>query len=84
MIDYAIQHRVSVFEAGAQGEHKFLRGFVTRPCFSAHRMLHPEGQRAIGQFLDTEREYVQKTILEYNSQSPLKHIREESRCALDD
>ncbi|MEQ9364407.1 MAG: GNAT family N-acetyltransferase [Leptospirales bacterium] len=76
LIDYAIEHGVKVFEAGAQGEHKFLRGFETRPCYSSHWMSHPEGQRAIQQFLETEREYMHQTIQGYNSQSPLKHLRE--------
>ncbi|MCR9144591.1 MAG: GNAT family N-acetyltransferase [bacterium] len=76
LIDYAIQHGVKVFEAGAQGEHKFLRGFETRPCYSSHRMSHPEGQRAIRQFLETERDYIHQTIHGYNAQSPLKHLRE--------
>ena len=76
LIDYAIEHGVKVFEAGAQGEHKFLRGFETRPCYSSHWMSHPEGQRAIQQFLETERDYVHQSIQEYNAQSPLKHLRE--------
>ena len=78
LIDYAIQHHVQVFEAGAQGEHKFLRGFVTRPCYSSHRMVHPDGQRAIQQFLETERGYVHQTIQDYNMQSPLKYLREQN------
>lgn len=78
LIDYAIEHGVKVFEAGAQGEHKFLRGFETRPCYSSHWMAHPEGKRAIQQFLETERDYVHQTIEEYNTQSPLKHLREQN------
>jgi len=75
LIDYAIAQGVEVFEAGAQGEHKFLRGFATRPCYSSHWMLHPQGQRAIEEFLQQERGYVERSIEGYNRHSPLKELR---------
>lgn len=74
LIDYAVEHGVEVFEAGAQGEHKFARGFATMPCYSSHWMAHPEGRRAIGGFLENERMYVGRAIAESNTHSPLKHL----------
>ena len=31
LIDYSIRNGIDIFEAGAQGEHKFLRGFAAVP-----------------------------------------------------
>jgi predicted N-acyltransferase len=39
-IERAIVHRIPLFEAGAQGEHKLLRGFEPRPTYSAHWIRH--------------------------------------------
>jgi len=75
LIEYAIERGVELFEAGAQGEHKFLRGFVTRPTYSSHWLAHPGGREAIRRFLDEERCQVQATIAHYNSLSPLKYVR---------
>lgn len=75
LIEYAIQEGIELFEAGAQGEHKFLRGFAARPCYSSHWMVDPAGRAAIARFLDSERAYMQQAIGEYNEQSPLKPLR---------
>ena len=54
-IDYAIRHRLAVFDAGVQGEHKLLRGFdpVTVPSF--HWYAHAGFARAIADFYAEER-----------------------------
>jgi predicted N-acyltransferase len=75
LIDYAIKNGIETFEAGAQGEHKFLRGFVTRPTYSAHWLAHAGGRDAIGRFLDEERSHTLDTIQRYNALSPLKYLR---------
>jgi predicted N-acyltransferase len=75
LIEYAIAERVRVFEAGAQGEHKFLRGFVARPIHSAHWIAHPGGRTAIARFLEDERRRMRRTIDEYNRVSPVKAER---------
>jgi predicted N-acyltransferase len=75
LIDYAIATGVRLFEAGAQGEHKFLRGFVTRPTHSVHWLAHPGGRAAIESFLAEERVRVSAAIDEYNGLSPLKYLR---------
>ncbi len=75
LIEYAIQEGIELFEAGAQGEHKFLRGFAARPCYSSHWIVDPAGRAAIARFLDSERAYMSQAVLDYNEQSPLKPLR---------
>jgi predicted N-acyltransferase len=40
-IERAIERGLPLFEAGAQGEHKLLRGFDPVPTYSAHWIRHP-------------------------------------------
>jgi hypothetical protein len=53
-IERCIERRVSLFEAGAQGEHKLLRGFAPSPTYSAHWFQHDGLDRAIRAFLREE------------------------------
>jgi len=46
-IERAIARRLPLFEAGAQGEHKLLRGFEPCPTYSAHWIRHAGLARAI-------------------------------------
>jgi len=46
-IDRAIERGLPLFEAGAQGEHKLLRGFEPSPTYSAHWIRHPGLAEAI-------------------------------------
>lgn len=39
-IERAIDHRLALFEAGAQGEHKLVRGFEPCATYSAHWIRH--------------------------------------------
>jgi uncharacterized protein len=57
-IERCIERGVPLFEAGAQGEHKLLRGFEPARTFSAHSFRHPELDRAIRAFLAEEAEAV--------------------------
>lgn len=75
LIEYAIAHGMRLVEAGAQGEHKFLRGFNARPTYSAHWIAHPGGRRAIAEFLEREREQNEAMIDGYNRVSPVKSER---------
>ncbi|MCL4243799.1 MAG: GNAT family N-acetyltransferase [Candidatus Dadabacteria bacterium] len=74
LIDYSINNGVDIFEAGAQGEHKFLRGFGAVPTYSSHLILNETAGRAIGKYLDRERGYTEGLIEQYNLQSPLKYL----------
>ncbi len=75
LIEYAIQKGIKKVEAGAQGEHKFFRGFAPQPCYSGHLFFHPGGQKAIQNFLEKEAEHVNSVIESYRLQSPLKALR---------
>jgi uncharacterized protein len=59
-IEYCIEHGLSRFDAGAQGEHKLLRGFEPLCTFSYHYIPHAEFARAIDLFLEEEKEYVEQ------------------------
>lgn len=58
-IEYAIEHGLKSVEAGAQGEHKLLRGYVPVPTYSAHYIANPALRRAVDDYLVREREYVE-------------------------
>jgi predicted N-acyltransferase len=53
-IDRCIARGLPRFEAGAQGEHKLVRGFLPSPTYSAHWMRHPGLRAAIEDFLPRE------------------------------
>ncbi|TGK04065.1 N-acetyltransferase [Leptospira langatensis] len=71
-IEYSIQNGLTIFEAGAQGEQKFLRGFPAVPTYSSHFIFHEGARNAIERFLENERMNMQEMILETNLHSPLK------------
>lgn len=53
-IDRAIEKKLPLFEAGAQGEHKLLRGFEPSPTYSAHWIRHPGLSAAIEDYCQRE------------------------------
>jgi predicted N-acyltransferase len=53
-IERAITRGLPLFEAGAQGEHKLLRGFDPMPTYSAHWIRHPGLAAAIEDFTQRE------------------------------
>lgn len=57
-IDYAIAHKLARVEAGAQGPHKLARGYMPQTTYSAHLIADPSLRRAVAQYLDEERLYV--------------------------
>ncbi|MFJ4141645.1 GNAT family N-acetyltransferase [Pseudomonas sp. NPDC089734] len=54
-MDYAIEKGLQRFDAGAQGEHKLIRGFEPQVTRSWHYLLHPGLKDAVSDFLDQER-----------------------------
>jgi predicted N-acyltransferase len=61
-IDYAIAHKFTRVEAGAQGEHKLVRGYMPVPTYSAHYIAHAGLRRAVGDYLKQERAAVAENI----------------------
>ena len=54
-MDYAIAHGIQRFDAGAQGEHKLIRGFEPVITRSWHYLRHPGLKAAVSDFLERER-----------------------------
>jgi predicted N-acyltransferase len=53
-LDMAIGERLSRFDAGAQGEHKLVRGFEPVLTRSWHYLCHPGLRAAVAGFLHEE------------------------------
>jgi hypothetical protein len=71
-IDFAIQHRLGVVEAGAQGEHKIARGYLPQTTYSAHYIADPALRRAIADYLKRERAYVAEAGRELTDAGPYR------------
>ena len=71
-IDFAIARGLKRVEAGAQGEHKLLRGYLPVPTWSAHLIAHKGLARAVDDFLVAEREAVAENIAELARHAPFK------------
>jgi hypothetical protein len=71
-IDYAIAHKLAKVEAGAQGEHKLLRGYMPVPTYSAHYIAHTGLRRAVSEYLANEREAVAEHIEALAEHGPFK------------
>ncbi|QRG05199.1 N-acetyltransferase [Xanthobacter dioxanivorans] len=78
-IDYAIAHKLRVVEAGAQGEHKLARGYLPATTYSAHYIVHPGLERAVAQYLDRERAYVEEDACVLTELGPFRRGREEEQ-----
>ncbi len=53
-IDYCIAQGLTRFDAGAQGEHKLIRGFEPVATWSLHHIQQPDFDRAIAAFIADE------------------------------
>ena len=71
-IEFAIERGMTLFEAGAQGEHKLARGFLPKITYSAHDIYHPAFRRAIGQYIEEEKKYLAGTMEMYKRHDPYK------------
>ncbi len=59
-IDFAIEKGLDRVEAGAQGEHKLARGYMPTPTYSAHWIPNPSFRRAVANYLEEERRYIER------------------------
>jgi len=71
-IDYCIREGLSRFEPGTQGEHKLSRGFTPMATWSNHWIANPGFARAIGRFLDQERDHINAYMRELASHTPYR------------
>jgi predicted N-acyltransferase len=77
-IDFAIQHRLKVVEAGAQGEHKIARGYLPQTTYSAHYIADRSLRRAIADYLKRERAYVAEAGRELSEAGPFRKAADEA------
>jgi predicted N-acyltransferase len=71
-IEFAIARGLKKVEAGAQGEHKLLRGYLPVPTYSAHYIAHRGLRNAVSDYLDREREAVAENIEALAEHGPFK------------
>ncbi len=71
-IDFAIARGLKRVEAGAQGEHKLLRGYLPVQTYSAHVIVHKGLSRAVDDFLEAERTAVTENIAELGRHAPFR------------
>jgi predicted N-acyltransferase len=71
-IERCIQRGIPLFEAGAQGEHKLVRGFMPRETYSAHWIRHPELRRAIRAYTQEEARVIEQRMRAFAEYGPFK------------
>ena len=71
-IEFCIEHGITTFEGGAQGEHKLARGFLPVTTWSAHWLAHPQFSRAVEDFLQRETRGIIQYVDELNDSNPFK------------
>jgi predicted N-acyltransferase len=71
-IEWAIQNGIKRFEAGAQGDHKLKRGFLPKPCYSAHWIEHLGLAESVYHFLEREADGIHVAIARIEEHSPFK------------
>jgi hypothetical protein len=62
LIERAIARRCTLFEAGAQGEHKLKRGLAPAFTHSAHLIRHPGLRAAIADYVAREAQAVEQEL----------------------
>lgn len=73
-IDFAIARGLDKVEAGAQGAHKLLRGYMPTPTYSAHYIAHTGLRRAVAEYLERERAAVAEHIEDLAEQAPYRKV----------
>lgn len=71
-IDWAIEHRLSRVEAGAQGEHKLARGYMPAETHSIHWVSDAGFRRALQGYLAQEAEAVGDDMAETAAFGPYR------------
>jgi len=73
-IDFCLQRKLSVFEAGAQGEHKISRGFRPVKTYSAHKFKLPQFEKAIAKYIQEEGLHFDFLRAELSKRLPFKNV----------
>ena len=80
LIEHCIRHGLARFDAGAQGEHKLLRGFLPVETHSAHWIEDPRFREAIGRFLARERAQLRRYRRALEKHSPYRAPDAGAQC----
>ena len=72
-IEFCINNKITIFEGGAQGEHKMARGFLPTKTYSAHYLAEPAFADAVAQFLRRETGGIVNYFNELDERTPFKH-----------
>ena len=67
-IEYAIENKIQIVEAGAQGHHKIQRGYVATSTYSAHYIQNDSFDKAVRGFVEMEANEINKQIEIINQQ----------------
>ncbi len=70
-IDECIRRGIEVFEGGAGGEHKLMRGFEPVETYSAHAFLDPRLETPLRQYIADETEARQRALADWQARSPI-------------
>jgi len=71
-LDYCIEHGLTRFDSGAQGEHKIARGFEPITTYSAHWVKDARFAKAIDHFLGREQQAIRLYKQDAASYLPFK------------
>jgi predicted N-acyltransferase len=71
-IEFAIKHKLSKVEAGAQGDHKIARGYIPMATNSMHWIENSSFEDAVKKFLVQERKAVEREIDYLKEFTPFK------------
>ena len=71
-IEFAISKGLQKYDAGAQGEHKIIRGFEPIKTHSLHWIEHPQFRQAIKRFLDSEQLGIEQHIQQARAILPFR------------
>jgi uncharacterized protein len=77
-IEYALKHGFARVEAGAQGEHKLMRGYEPVETYSAHFIAHEGFARAVKAAIEQERAHMEVDLDFYAQHLPFKKTEGQS------
>lgn len=80
-IERCLARGTPLFEAGAQGEHKLIRGFLPSPTYSSHWFRHPGFSAAVERFVRDEAEAVRGHMRELATLLPFREGDAPEGCA---
>ena len=72
-LNWCIEHGYSVFEGGAQGEHKMARALMPVKTTSAHWIAHPAFASAVAHFLEHEGLGIDSYTHELTQRNPFRN-----------